>query len=291
MEKVLRQENRQDAGSAGALFSVSDRALISAMEQRGYLAMQGGSCFPAGDINRALTAVRGVTRYEDRDTLLGLGYTDEMLCYYGVPPETSVTESPFCGELYFEGWSYRQACGFLSDFLDNPPAISFGKGCDASVERDASDGRLKASFRCFAADAGSLLGCLRLALKRAPEGASGLILTPDGIIDIEKGKAACLPGEGPEESPGYLFAEDEMLGGDAWGRIKEPGLPYIQVRRLSFRYGPPGHHTGQRCQVRIRLCSQRQGPAGLRLHGQDAPVLRMEGRYGISRHGFQRMYR
>ena len=66
MEKVLRQENRQDAGSAGALFSVSDRALISAMEQRGYLAMQGGSCFPAGDINRALTAVRGVTRYEDR---------------------------------------------------------------------------------------------------------------------------------------------------------------------------------------------------------------------------------
>lgn len=230
MEKVLRQENRQDAGSAGALFSVSDRALISAMEQRGYLAMQGGSCFPAGDINRALTAVRGVTRYEDRDTLLGLGYTDEMLCYYGVPPETSVTESPFCGELYFEGWSYRQACGFLSDFLDNPPAISFGKGCDASVERDASDGRLKASFRCFAADAGSLLGCLRLALKRAPEGASGLILTPDGIIDIEKGKAACLPGKGPEEIPGYLFAEDEMLGDELRSRgyhiYRSDGYPF-----------------------------------------------------------------
>ena len=230
MEKVLRQENRQDAGSAGALFSVSDRALISAMEQRGYLAMQGGSRFPAGDINRALTAVRGVVRYEDRETLLGLGYTDEMLCYYGVPPETSVTESPFCGELYFEGWSYRQVCSFLSDFFDNPPAISFGKGCDAIVERDASDGRLKASFRCFAADTGSLLGCLRLALKRAPEGASGLILTPDGIIDIERGKAACLPGKGPEEIPGYLFAEDEMLGDELRSRgyhiYRSDGYPF-----------------------------------------------------------------
>lgn len=211
MEKVLMQENRQDAGSADALLSVPDKALVSAMEQRGYLAVQGGSSFPARDINKALTAIRGVTRYEDRDTLLGLGYTDEMLCYYGIPPETGMTENPFCGELYFDGWKYSQVCDFLSDFLDSPPAVSFGSGCDVSIEGDATRRRLKASFRCYSTDMGSLSGCLRRALKKASAGVSGLIMTPDGIIDIENGKAACLPGKGPEEVPGCVFAEDDLL--------------------------------------------------------------------------------
>lgn len=230
MEKIIEKDTRWAGREDGTLLSATDKALVSVMEQRGYLAMQDGSGFPTGDINKALGALRGVTRYEDRDTLLGLGYTDEMLSYYGVPPETSVTENPFCGELYFDGWKYGQVCDFLSDFLGSSPAISFGKGCDVSMERDASDGRIKASFRCFSTDTGSLSGCLRLALKRAPEGISGLILAPDGIIDIENGKAACLPGKEPGEVPGYLFAEDEMIGEELRNRgyhiYRSDGYPF-----------------------------------------------------------------